>query len=186
MNVRRHHLTAMLALSVALLAAGCQFWPLHKRALSNSEPVRTAALEKIKALGEREKAALVPHMISALSAPDGQKASYATDALTAIGAPALPGLFEVAKNPDPFLRTVAVAIMGDLGNGTDNVLPQLIGALMDQHPLVREEAAYALGRLGTTAQDSTPALVLSLKDPDPDVREAAKNALTKIGASKNS
>ncbi len=182
MNLPRLNLRK--AISLALTAAvlgGCGVWPVEKRVLSPHDHIRTAALKKIKSMPAEERGGIVAAMLNAISSEDARISNRAAEALVACGAPAVDPVIARLDSKDPYIRTIAVTILGDIGAPVGKIGPALVSALEDAHPLVREEAAHALSRLGPDAVGAVPALTMTLNDADPDVRDAAQTALKKLG-----
>jgi HEAT repeat protein len=183
MNARpRIPILPLLLMLLAFHASGCSFWPLEKRVLSNSRHIRSAALRRIRHMEEEDRLPLAAPLIKTLSAPDDRIANRAAEALVAVGEPAVDQLTVAAEAQDPYIRTLSVMILGEIGTPTQKIGPALVSALEDQHPLVRAEAAHALGRLGAAGAGAVPALFMSLSDPDPEVRESVESALKRLGA----
>jgi len=182
MNLPRVNLRnlATIALAAAILG-GCGLWPLEKRALSSRDHIRTSALKKIKSLPGSERGDIVAAMLQAISSDDLRVSNRAAEALVACGTAAVDPVINELESEDPYLRTLAVTILGDIGAPVAKIGPALVGGLNDAHPLVREEAAHALSRLGPDGVGAVPALTMTLNDADPDVREAAHIALKRLG-----
>ena len=183
MNLPSLHIRRLfsVALAAAMLAA-CSIWPVEKRVLSGNERIRVAALKTIRALPMDERAGVIAAMIGAISSQDDRITNRAAEALVACGSAAVDPVIAKLGSTDPYLRTISVAILGDIGAPVPKIGPALVAALEDPHPLVREEAAHALSRLGPSASGAVPALYMTLNDADPDVRDAVQAALKRLGA----
>jgi HEAT repeat protein len=165
----------------ALLFGGCSIWPVEKRALSSNIHVRTSALKKIGLLPADRQKEVIAAMLRTISLEDDRLTNRAAEALVACGPMAVSPLVANLGVKDPYLRTLSVTILGDIGAPVGQVGPALVSALEDPHPLVREEAAHALSKLGPNAMGAVPALLMTLNDTNPGVREAARVALKRLG-----
>lgn len=143
------------------------------------------------ALEDRDRSvrAAAARSLGRLSAPDGVEPLLralvlreiphvtAAHALLAIGEEALPGLTELAADPDADVRANAIELIGLLGDASEG--PGLAKHLRDPSAEVRAKAARALGRLG--AAEATEQLCSALEDRISFVRAAAANALGVVG-----
>jgi HEAT repeat protein len=75
----------------------------------------------------------------------------------------------------------AVEVLGNLGNGSLQVVDALLSRLADEDSLVRRNAAEILGKLGNVSAQVVDALLLRLADEDSLVRGDAAEALGKLG-----
>lgn len=146
---------------------------LERLRTDRSRDVRSAAA---RSLGRLQAADATRALLEAVVG-DRIPRSVGGRSLLALGAPALPGLRELAEHPDPSLRAHAIEMVGHLGNAGDGDL--VAGRLRDTSALVRATAARALGRLGS--RDHAAALRAALADRVPPVRAAAADALGDIG-----
>lgn len=165
----------------ALLLGGCSLWPVDKRALAANAHIRESALKSIQRMSAGERAMLVSPLLTALASQDDRINHRAAVALAAVGEPAVDALIQKTGASDPYMRTLALNILGNIGSPSQKIGPVLVSGLEDAHPLVREEAAHALGELGHQATGAVPALIQTLSDSNPDVHDAALQALKKIG-----
>jgi HEAT repeat protein len=105
----------------------------------------------------------------------------ASDALVAIGAPAVPALAEALKRPERQVRIVAAAALRLIQPEARTAIPALISALDDDDPLVRREVVYTLGVLAWQTyghnDKAIAALVKALGDNNREVRDWAVSAL---------
>ena len=167
--------------SAALCLGACSLWPVDKRALAANAHIRESALKSIQRMSDAKRAELVAPLITALASQDDRIDHRAAVALAAVGEPAVDALIQKASASDPYMRTLALNILGNIGSPAQKIGPVLVSGLEDPHPLVREEAAHALGELGRQATGAVPALIQTLSDSSPEVRDAALQALRKIG-----
>ena len=121
----------------------------------------------------------IPYLIPLLAEKDARWRANATQALAAIGEPAVPILLETLNNPDELVRMAAVHSLGQI-KGDNRIIPALILALSDPEWIVRDAAALGLGDL--QAVEAIPALVIALSDPEYGVRWSAALALGYIGS----
>lgn len=84
------------------------------------------------------------------------------------------------REKDGNLRSMIVALLGDLGAPPDAVVPTFIRALDDEDRYARFFAVHALGKIGPPAAVAIPRLTQALKDSDKNTREAAVDALASI------
>ncbi len=103
--------------------------------------------------------------------------------LLAEAAPDAPGavttLEAAVSDPDPHVRAVAIAAVGELAPKSEAAVPALVRALDGPDRLA---ASKALARFGPAARPAVPALVEVLKsDGDATVRWNAARTLGKIG-----
>ena len=102
--------------------------------------------------------------------------SNAADALSAIGAPAVPALiFALSDDAAWWVRATAADTLGDIGKPANDAVPALIRSLEDASEWVRRNSVNALGTIG----EGMDALIAALKDAHPLVRCSAVSALVK-------
>lgn len=142
---------------------------LHDR----DREVRSSAARSLGRLGADDAA--VPLVESLVGATIARPIAFR--ALLDIGAAALPGLRQMARDADPDIRSTAIELLGWLGGAFDAAL--LVGALTDSSAEVRARAASALGRLA--AADGAEALAGALDDRIYFVRLQAARALGQVG-----
>jgi len=163
-----------------LLSVGCQGRPAVPDLLADNPDKRGKALEKLIRLRGQNVDKLIPPLIDSLQEEDSRLVNRGVDALSVIGAPAIPALREALKTKDVYARLSAALALGLIGEPSAIAVPDLVILLKDPHPLVRDEAAMALGFIGPTAEKAVPTLISTLKDENEDGREAAAIALDKI------
>ncbi len=96
------------------------------------------------------------------------------DALANIGAPSVPALVTVLKDPDPLLRQNAARAFARMGPDAEAAVPELIAALADKDSGVRKYATRALGEIGPPAGKAVPALIQELRSTAKATEKAAK------------
>ena len=100
----------------------------------------------------------------------------ASEALTAIGGPAVPALDESLEDPElRFLASVALRKIGS------PAVPEVVKTLDDPDEEIRIAAIGVLGGIGPQAQKAVPALMEVVKKGEPMERWAALEALGNIG-----
>jgi hypothetical protein len=105
---------------------------------------------------------ITPRPELALDVMDG------TDAIAAVGAPAVPCAIALLRDESSTVRQVAAQALGDIARGTSSASAASSGlceALSDQDVLVRGHAVIALGCLGPGASNAVPALTQLLGAP---------------------
>jgi HEAT repeat protein len=141
---------------------------LAARSDSNAQ-VRQTSAEALAGIGSP---AIAP-IINALS--DKKTEDIAVYALVEIGKPAVRPLIEALDSDDPHVRSVAIGILGEIGD-SEAVVP-ITGLLDDPDQSVRLGAASALGRFG---DDRAVMSLVSLLKDESTAAEAA-DSLAKIG-----
>lgn len=131
------------------------------------------------ALGELRDPRGVRPLIDALRDSDRAVKTAATNALTAIGEPAVVDLGYCLQDPDLSVQEAAASILSTIGD--ERVIEPLNSALLSQDWVVRMHAARAVGRLADPSSVDT--LMLLLQDKVPAVRDEAVTALRAIGES---
>lgn len=120
-------------------------------------------------------------LVAALQSGDAEKSGRANLELIRLGEPAVPGLTEMLKDPDPRVRGLAASTFWGMGGKARSAVPALAEALSDPDPSFRTQIAMALENMGPDAKDAVPALIQALSDPDRGVRQASVKALGRIG-----
>lgn len=147
--------------------------PALRSALDDRDrDVRSAVVRSLGRLGDVES---VPHLVRLLAADDVPR-GIAAQALTELGAPALPALDELAVHPDAAVRAVAVRLLGLIG-ASDHA-PIAEQALADPAAEVRAAAAATLARIGRP--ESARQLRRALGDRVGYVAAAAATALGEL------
>jgi HEAT repeat protein len=141
---------------------------------------RVAASEALLAIGAKAKGA-TGALIRALNDEDGLVRYNAVQALSKLGADAVPDLIKVFQSPNGSLRYYAGSVLVKAGPAAKAALPELKKALAFPDPGTRLVAIKILGSIGAGAAEAVPDLALVLKDDEEPVRKAAINALGKIG-----
>jgi|GEM_PF-3052192 len=85
------------------------------------------------------------------------------DALSRIGAPAVPALVDILHDRDHERRSHAARALARIGPAARDAVPDLIAALDEPDLKVRKNIIRALGQIGPAAADAVPALVDALK-----------------------
>jgi len=163
--------------------------------LKATDPLqRYRALVLLRMQGS-EAALAIPILIETLADKgsfDGQLFSdRAAEALTSIGAPAVPALVvALSKSGDETVRALAARALGAIGPEAQTAIPVLQATLDDDG--VRISAAYALWQIDPQGklilptllphtQLPIPNLIEALEHPEPEVRKRAAKALGAMG-----
>jgi HEAT repeat protein len=140
-----------------------------------------------KALGEREEIRAIPALAAAfrrsvLGSAGGVVAPHdgAMDALAAIGAPSVPAVITLLKDPERDVRNSAAGIAEKIGPPAAPAVPALVHNLDSEDTYERLWAAQALGAIGPGARAAVPQLNRLLKDPSSEVQAKAAHALKQI------
>jgi len=103
--------------------------------------------------------------------------SYSSDALAAIGAPAVPSLAGALVSDKHWVVKAASRALEKIGKEPGPAVSVLAGLLRHEDVVVRRFAASALSRKGSGARAALMALVEALADEDEHVRKVAARAL---------
>lgn len=109
----------------------------------SDEDVKVCA---IVALGERRHPRSVTRLIALLPESQGYVARQVGDALSKIGAEAVPALLKALQEGNPLVRTEAARALVRIESS--QTIPALIKALDDPEPAVAHYCWKALGRMG--------------------------------------
>jgi HEAT repeat protein len=161
--------------------------------LQPASPVAVPALLKLMAepaFAERAAGALgryggparsaVPALLAAAEKAQANGAVY-TEAIVAIGAPAVPAVLEkIAQLPPAELRPEhwAIRILSTIGLAG---LPEIKKAIASPQASVRLATVTALNDLGEDAREARPDVLKLTKDPEPAVRAAILRTLVSFG-----
>ncbi len=122
----------------------------------------------------------------------------ALDKLKPLGRAAVPALRELLAHPEPTVRVLAIATLGELSSPQNEprrhvawaAIPDIIRLLEDSDVRVRRSAAYSLGwfwgppgdgpRRDDIAKSAVTKLAVCLRDEDPKVREYSSRLLWRI------
>ncbi len=130
------------------------------------------------ALHARDQVAIaVPKLIEGLS--DKERVRFAaSDALVAVGDPAVPALIRQLRVDDAEMCRQVVFVLGQIGEGARAAIPDLIDLLLNE-PDLRPAVAPALGRIGDEA--AVPALIQILESGDARLHSNVIGTLGAIG-----
>ena len=119
----------------------------------------------------------VPKLIEGLS--DKERVRFAaSDALVAVGEPAVPALIRQLRVDDAEMCRQVVFVLGQIGEGARAAIPDLIDLLLNE-PDLRPAVASALGRIGDEA--AVPALIQILENGDARLHSNVIGTLGAIG-----
>jgi outer membrane protein assembly factor BamB len=163
------------AVALSQSAAPRQDWASRLRA--HDAKVRAAAETALV----RGGAGSVPALKRLLAREHEDLQDVTFDIIRRIGAPAMPLLVELLRDPRESIRRDAIDVLIDLAPDTAAIQPALRRALRDEDSSVAGDAARALGALGRRAAPSVGALVKTLSHEDAYVRVYAAEALASIG-----
>ncbi|MSU59710.1 MAG: HEAT repeat domain-containing protein [Pedosphaera sp.] len=172
--------------------------------------IHWVAARALQVLGTNAATA-TPALLRALRTdPEAQVTWDSATTLGVIGAPAVPGLIELLKEPNQRVRHAAAYALGQVGAPALPAAPALIRSAADPNGEVRGSSLYSLSRIGPAAgpvalkvvqenrgelrragalalvalhprgQLTLPVLVEMFRDPDPASRAIAIEALMKL------
>ena len=109
---------------------------------------RACSVRQCAALGLRLRPdpRAIPDLLAALGDPDSLLAALAADALTAIGAPAVPGLLAVLQQGNNQARLEAVRALAEIGD--ERAIPDLFASLDEDSAMMEYWASEGLERMG--------------------------------------
>lgn len=107
--------------------------------------------------------------------------SRAAEALSRIGAAAVPLLLDVLKTGRSSARSDAAEALGNISPVPVAAIPALVKALQDPDWHVRFGTVNGVKGFGPAAVPAVPALVTIMKDGDVDIRAATARAIQRIG-----
>lgn len=123
--------------------------------------------------------AIAEAMAGAMDDVDPQVKAIAREAVTQLGAKAVPMLVKALGNEA--LRDGAVAILGQIGPEAKDAVTALVASLEGADASYCTEVFFTLGQIGPDAAPAVPELIKSLSDADGQVCLGACFALAKIG-----
>ncbi len=170
---------------VRRLEAGAEAIPILLAGLNtDDEKLRRQIVESLGTIHPTTEAAI--SALVDLSAGDDDIRSHASNALSNVGAPAIPLLRKALKDERTRVRrgaavTLCSMAVNNIGVPGKDAVADIAGALRDENAMVRSLAAGALECMGSDAEAAVPSLVEALRDEEQRVRLAAIDALGKIG-----
>lgn len=120
----------------------------------------------------------VPALVRFLAHPDPLVRRHAGEALTEIGAPAVPGLLSALRSPRSCLRLGAIEVLAGIRDPA-SVGPLIARLQNEKHQEVRCAAILALGEIGSP--EAIVGLVRLLRDNAKYVRYTAAVSLNRLG-----
>jgi len=147
---------------------------------SSDGRVSRAAIDAMKTLKPGPQKT-VPALKKALQSKDRMVAVHALEAIVEVGAPAVPLINEMLK--DPATMYLAVTAAEEIGPGAAGTVPQLVELLSTtKHSHLQIQLLLALGRIGPASKSAVPQIVDLLEhSQDSTVPVAAAFALGSIG-----
>ncbi len=112
---------------------------------------------------------------------DVEKAIEEISHLGPKGAPAIPGLLKLLRNPNPHIRAHAAIALGQMRKAAIPAVMALAKMVTDQDPDVRHAALDALAEIEPGKRLVVPLLLKALKDKDSVVVKRAVHALANRG-----
>jgi HEAT repeat protein len=109
-------------------------------------------------------------------------AQYQPVTVPTAASPELQAAIEQLNSANPLSRAFGAALLGDMPQQADAVVPLLLQSLQDGNHLVRSRAAEALGRLEADAAIDPLIAILKQPQEDRDVRASAAEALGRLRA----
>jgi RNA polymerase sigma factor (sigma-70 family) len=155
-------------------------------AVTDDDPdVRARAIGLLGEWGKNAREAAPQLLKAALDDPNANCRVQALDALRSLQPRAdviVPGLKKLLKEKDAPVRQRAIALLGGLGKGARDAVPDLAVALQhDPNQGLRLEIADALGSIGPAAKEAIPALTEVVNSyPQSELSARAAKALLKI------
>ena len=98
----------------------------------------------------------------------GDRAAF--NFLVSCNSQAVPALIKLLKHKDENIRIVAIAILGEIGEGATEAIPLLEEVLKDRREENENSQIMVVDALGKMGQAAVPALIATLKAQDSDVR----------------
>jgi HEAT repeat protein len=144
--------------------------------------VRAEAASALGRIGPDAREA-IPHLIRAAGRGSVRTvADHAKEALTRLGAQAVPALARALRDGEPETRLAALEVLGELEDNTAVRIRELVRCLGDHDADVRKAVAMVLGTLTERPEAAVaiPRLVIALWDEDAEVADAARDALAAI------
>jgi HEAT repeat protein len=114
-------------------------------------------------IGEPD-ASQVSQLIEGLRRAENFQRDAYCDLLSEIGAPAVPALVELLRDPDPDIRWHGVHALGDIEGAPEATRPGLLAALGDSDEGIRVTAALALAKCNAAAEQAVPVLLHCLEN----------------------
>lgn len=111
----------------------------------------------------------------------GEGDTAAFDFLVTCNSQAVPALIKLLKHQDENIRIVAIAILGEIGEGATEAIPFLEEVLRDRREENSDSRIVVVDALGKMGQTAVPALIVALRDEEGSVRYSAASALRQIG-----
>ncbi len=164
--------------------------PLITNMADKNRKVRLWTWKALVQIGDPAIEALIPHMgkntpTRALSYVDeaGNKISLLIEIrrrMPSFGARAVPALIAGLESKDPWIRTNAANILGEIGPPAKDAIHGLVIALDDDYNDCRFRAVQALAKIGDLDPAVMPALDKASKDKSKKVANRAKHAIKTI------
>jgi HEAT repeat protein len=140
---------------------------------------RTRSIHAIADLGAGATPA-ISALIAVMEDEDEEITGWADEALTRIGAPAIPALINAMNGYDEY-DTMPWLVAGVLSGMGAPAVSALVDALLEPNDVMRQSAALALGNMPDAAATAVPALVEALQDQNDIVRRSVVQALGNMG-----
>lgn len=164
-----------------------EFTQLYLDSLSSSDRnLRLLAAILVSTPG-LEASDTAPLLIPLLNEPDAEIQSMASDALEAIGPPAIPHLIKALENGNQAfqIRVAQTLTHIDPTAAADQTLDILIDMLQDELHPYQSDIFYIMAQMGPAAQKAAPHLLNMVKNSERDVKFEAFNALQAIKPNDN-
>jgi HEAT repeat protein len=147
---------------------------------AEDDALRASLAYTMGEIGPNAKAA-IPALIVALHDNNEPVMLNAADALSNMGAAAVPALLQALQQDEDILN-ITILIFHEMGAEAREAVPALTEMTQDDDPEIAGDAMGALGAIGPGAKDAIPALVKILKAKDSELRPAAAAVLGQVGA----
>ena len=151
---------------------------------SDDSGMRAGAAKALAGMG-RDAAPAIPALLANLGG-DEEMRRETTEALGAIGEPAVKPLVETLKSQTALQRAGAATALGLVGKEVKESAAAFVELLKtESDSQVRVALLSALPKIGIEARESVPLLVAGVGDDDEQVRHAAINALVPMRAARD-
>jgi HEAT repeat protein len=169
-------LRSAVALSIGKVSGQSALEVLAPHVKTENPVVRSYVLQ---ALGMTQCEGAMPFLIEALKDTDNSVFASASEAISAIGRPAVPYLIDLLETGAHDARCIAAWNLGELRE--EKSLPNLLLRIQEDESIeVIALSIWAIGQIGAYSEDVIQTLRAASQRPEPDVRLRADVALKKV------